>query len=185
MKKSVIWASVGCVILTLAVVFGLVPMESLLMVPFMIGITYSYPDTGRSWQDNARVFYLTRTITILAATTAGDIWQALNIPAGTLVKNVKCIIVTAGVGTTFNFDIGDGDDDNGWDDAIDAKGTADTVTASLEATDAYGPGKYYATADTIDVKTAVATSVTGAAVIKIVAECVDMTTALGGGTVSS
>lgn len=175
--------------LSLAIVvfiaFGFLPIESLLAAPLMFGATtYTFPDTGRNWQDNARPFFMTRTVVIPATAGAADIWQALSIPVGTLVTSVKCIIVSAGAGGDFTIDIGDGSADNGWDDAIDATAAANTVTASLEATDAYGKGKYYAAADTIDVKVATATITTGATV-KIVAECIDMLNNLGGSTVSS
>ncbi len=39
----------------------------------------------------------------------------------------------------------------GYDDAVNFNASANTATKMLEATDAYGAGRYYASADTIDI----------------------------------
>ncbi len=135
--------------------------------------TTSYNSTARNWQDSEKEYWLSRQLTVPANTVANDVFQALLIPAGTLVTQVKVIIITAGAGTTFTVDVGDDAGANSWDAAIDLKGTANTVYSSLEATDAYGPGKYYSAANTIDIKTNTATSVTGACTLIITACCID------------
>jgi len=81
---------------------------------------------------------------------SGDTIQALNIKAGTYVEKVCTRIITA-EGGTLTFDIGDATDPNGWNDAVDGNAAATTVTKTLEATDPYGAGKYYAADDTIDI----------------------------------
>jgi len=81
---------------------------------------------------------------------AADVVQALKVGIGMVVTKVTLKIDTAEGGTSTN-DIGDGDDPNGYDDAVDFNAAANTITRSLEATDALGVGKYYAAADTIDI----------------------------------
>jgi hypothetical protein len=82
--------------------------------------------------------------------SASDVVQALKVGAGMLITGVWVKITTAEGGTSTN-DIGDGDDPNGFDDAVDFNASADTVTSDIKGTDAYAGGKYYAAADTIDI----------------------------------
>ena len=91
--------------------------------------------------------------TLSFATTnvdASDVVQALKVGVGMLVTDVWVKVDTAEGGTSTN-DIGDGTDPNGFDDAVNFNAAAGTVTKSLEATDAYGVGRYYGAADTIDI----------------------------------
>jgi len=97
--------------------------------------------------------------------SSADIIQCINVDEGTLVTKVYCLIVVADSSGTI--DIGDDDDENGWDDNVDITATAGTVTTSLEATDPYVGGHYYSSADTIDVLVNTASLVTGKFLIAI------------------
>lgn len=89
-----------------------------------------------------------------------DIGQLLNIPAGFWMERfgIRLDLVEGATATAV---FGDGADPNGWlATAVDLDGTADDFFQSgkvlAEATpntflDLYHPGKYYATADTIDI----------------------------------
>ena len=81
--------------------------------------------------------------------SSADIIEAIKIPAGAFLMDCFCYINTA-EGATMTFDIGDGTDPNGCDDAVDGNATAGTESKMLEA-DPYGKGKYYSAADTIDI----------------------------------
>lgn len=84
--------------------------------------------------------------------------EIINVPAGTFVAKVSYNVLTADTGSsTRTFDIGDGADPDGWADGIDAKTLAHGVLAPAltEGTPntqiGFGiSGKFYATADTID-----------------------------------
>lgn len=80
--------------------------------------------------------------------SAADVIQALKVGKGMLVSNVRTLITTAEGGTA-TCDVGDGDDPNGYNDAADLNAAAGVIEVNLEA-DAYGEGKYYSAADTID-----------------------------------
>ena len=103
--------------------------------------------------------------------TGGDVVQLLDIPAGTIVKNVGIYIYSAwstSGATCPGVTIGDGSDANGWLLDVDFGPTASGVSASSGNTtyDTYKTaagvttlvrpayyklgGKYYSTADTID-----------------------------------
>lgn len=78
------------------------------------------------------------------------VWEAISIPAGTVVKNVGIVCLTA-EGGTLTVEVGDtGVDPNGYIAAFDGN-VANGMIQSLSAATAYVTGKYYATADTIDV----------------------------------
>lgn len=80
---------------------------------------------------------------------ASDVVQVLKIPAGALVTKVSVVMLTP-EDSTSTATVGDAADPNGWDASIDLEGAANTTYTSAEA-DAFGlAGKYYATADTID-----------------------------------
>jgi hypothetical protein len=113
--------------------------------------------------------------TLSFATTnvsAADVVQALKVGIGMLITGVWVKITTAEGGTSTN-DIGDGDDPNGFDDAVNFNAAANTVTSDIKGTDAYAGGKYYAAADTIDI---VPDNDLDTAVIEIVAAYVRLTT---------
>lgn len=80
---------------------------------------------------------------------SGDVIQCINVVEGMFITDAFLIVVVAEGGAA-NVDVGDGSAVNGFDDAVSINSTAGTVTKSLEATDAYGVGRYYTGADTID-----------------------------------
>ncbi len=84
-----------------------------------------------------------------------DVYQLLAIPANTLVTGVHIKWLTAAVATSGTIDVGDGAGTASWDGAVDTKTTAGTFTHSTVGTDAYAvaasQGKFYASADSIDV----------------------------------
>jgi hypothetical protein len=91
---------------------------------------------------------------------SADTLQLIDIPAKTLVKSVHLVILTA-EDSTLTCNLGDGDNTDGWIKGapINLESSANTVFSSGHILvgdtlsvhdDAYHPGKYYATADTID-----------------------------------
>lgn len=83
--------------------------------------------------------------------SATEHWQALKIPAGTIVHSVGAVILTA-EGATMTIDIGDTNVD-GYLDGVDGNvANACYTSTQYESTqNAYDGGKYYSSADTIDV----------------------------------
>ena len=80
---------------------------------------------------------------------SGDIWQAITVPAGSIVVAVGAVILTA-EGGTLTIDVGDGDDADGY--LNDASGnSAGASYSSINGTLAYSGGRYYSAEDTIDV----------------------------------
>ena len=136
------------------------------------GGTGGLPDNGRN-----QVSVISRTIDFSVDEAAqNDVFEVLYIPAKTLVLGVQYQVLTA-EGGTLTFDIGDGDDVDGYIDGANGNtlgsgfttlsltaGTPDTVTG-------YSNGKYYAAADTIDIKLLNAAD---AAVITVTAVCVEL-----------
>lgn len=122
------------------------------------------------------VFKATHDLTAGAITQA-NIYQVLAIPANVLVKAVKILWVTPAVGTTLTIDVGDGAGSNSWDASVDGKTTAGAWTHSAVGTDAYAAaaarGKFYSSADSIDMVMTTATSITAGPKFTIFAECVD------------
>lgn len=98
---------------------------------------------------NEYVFVSTLLDFTVKAGAAADVVQALKIPAGALVDEVFCVVKTA-QGATCTATVGDGADADGWDASVNLNAAANVTTSALEGTDAYAVGKYYATADTID-----------------------------------
>ncbi len=84
--------------------------------------------------------------------SATETWQALSVPAGAIVHEVGAVILTA-EGATMTIDIGDGDDADGYLDGINGNSASLTKSSrEYESTqNAFDGGKYYASADTIDV----------------------------------
>lgn len=86
----------------------------------------------------------------ISSITAADVIQLIPVQEGMLITRVSAMIVVAEGANALGFDLGDGSAVNGFDDAVSLNATAGTITRSLEATDAYGIGRYYTAADTID-----------------------------------
>ena len=85
----------------------------------------------------------------LTALTSGDILEVIRVPANTLVTNVALNVTTA-EGGTLTVDVGDGSNDDGYIDGVNANATAAYITVA--GTDAYEQGRFYTAADNIDVK---------------------------------
>ena len=85
----------------------------------------------------------------LTALTSGDILEVIRVPANTLVTNVALNVTTA-EGGTLTVDVGDGSNDDGYIDGVNANATAAYITVA--GSDAYEQGRFYTAADTIDVK---------------------------------
>jgi len=80
----------------------------------------------------------------------GDTVQCLNIPAGAFVTRVGLLVITV-EDSTLTCTVGDGVDPNGWDAAVNLESLGMTQNDLDASTDAYGEGKYYGSADTVDV----------------------------------
>jgi len=106
---------------------------------------------------------------------AGDILNVISLPA-------KCYVVAAGIdvttaeGATQTFDLGDGTDPDGYLDGVDGNAVASYAPSQVlaEATPntvvGYSFGKYYASADTIDI---VCVNACDTAVVRVWAIVVD------------
>jgi hypothetical protein len=79
----------------------------------------------------------------------GDILEVIRVPAKTLVLAVGLDVTTA-EGGTCTIDVGDGATVDGYLDGVNANTVASYC--STLAAEAFDGGKYYAAADTIDVK---------------------------------
>ena len=85
---------------------------------------------------------------------AGDIYQLLKIPAGMMVHDVGIIVLTV-EDSAATLDVGDGNVADGWLDGVNAAVLGSSNTGaynSLNDASEYKGGKYYSSADTIDVK---------------------------------
>ena len=109
------------------------------------------------------------------ALTSGDVLEVIQLPAKTYVMAVGLDVTTA-EGGTLTIDIGDGTTADGYLDGVDAN-TVASYASTLALTEGapntvtgYSAGKYYAAADTIDVKTVNAAD---AAVMRLWALVVD------------
>jgi len=84
--------------------------------------------------------------------TAAEDIGVYAIPKNTIVRRVRTNVITASTDTTATIDIGDDDDDDGFDSAVDI--TSDSTNAiTIDGTDAYGTtgGNFYSSNDTLDV----------------------------------
>lgn len=106
-----------------------------------------------------------------AALGAGDVLEALPIPAKTMVLKVGADVTTT-EGGTLTLDVGDGTDPDGFLDGVNANAVAGYSSAAVTLVEgapntlspAYAFGKYYGAADTIDVVTV---NVADAAVVRV------------------
>ena len=107
---------------------------------------------------------------------ASDVAEMLNIPAQTLVSRVYWQVLTA-EGATLTFDVGDGAGATGFLSGKNGNSVANGISAlaltagSPNTVTGYTGGKYYDTADTLDIT--VHNTCTKAK-IRIVAVCVDL-----------
>ena len=117
-----------------------------------------------------------RAAASLTALAGGDILTALHIPAKTMVLEVGLDVTTA-EGGTLTIDVGDGTDPDGYLDGV-AGNAVGSFSTSLVLTEAapntvlgLSNGKYYAAADTIDIKTVNAADAAVMRLWAVVADC--------------
>ncbi len=97
-----------------------------------------------------------------------DVVQALKIPAGFFMTGYKALVLTA-EGEACVATVGDTTGVAAWDAQLNLNSASATVAqASLEATDTWGKGRYYATATTIDL--VIATNTANVAKVWIAAQ---------------
>jgi len=107
---------------------------------------------------------------------ANDILEVMPIPAKTYVMQVGLDVTTA-EGATCTVDVGDATDPDGFLDGVNANTAASYATALVLAEAApntvlgYSNGKYYAAADTIDIKTINAADAAVMRLWALVADC--------------
>jgi hypothetical protein len=86
------------------------------------------------------------------AIQANDVFQLIDVPANTFVIGVRAAVLTA-EGGTCTFDVGDGVTADGYHDGLDGNdATVNVFSFNATTTEAFGVGKYYSAADTIDLK---------------------------------
>lgn len=102
----------------------------------------------------------------LTSCVSGDVVQAINIPAKTLVRSVTLFVETAGTSTVT---VGDGDSAAGWQASTSIASSGAKLVDITGAAPFALQGKYYASADTIDVTCAVSQTT---AKLRLVAEMV-------------
>jgi len=115
-------------------------------------------------------FILENTIDLDALNvSSGDTVQALPVKEGMRIPIVETEIVTpSDAATSATADIGDGDDADGFDAAVDLKASAGTIVCTAIGTDAYGAsGKRYTGSDTIDITVTYSGAVTVKGKVKI------------------
>src|SRR5512137_1898333 len=82
----------------------------------------------------------------------GTTVQAIDVPAKTLVTEVVFLVTEAFTGGTPSIDVGDGDDADGCVDTLDVtEGTIGSYRGGATNSPLSITGKYYPSADTIDV----------------------------------
>ncbi len=107
---------------------------------------------------------------------ANDILEVMPIPAKTYVMQVGLDVTTA-EGGTCTVDVGDAADPDGFLDGVNANTAASYATAlalaeaSPNTVVGYSNGKYYAAADTIDIKTVNAADAAVMRLWALVADC--------------
>ena len=105
--------------------------------------------------DGDALWYLSKELDL---TSTAAVYPVFNVPAGAYVLEVKVLVTTVIVAGSMDIDIGDGDDADCYVDGWD--GTAGSITGnsihsfgiSSSATEVgVFTGKYYSSADTIDI----------------------------------
>jgi hypothetical protein len=86
-----------------------------------------------------------------SAVALNDVTQLISIPAGAFVLSVAAKVTTV-EGGTCTFDIGDGATVDGYLDGVDGNTSANVQSFTADTTEAFGAGKLYTAADTIDLK---------------------------------
>jgi hypothetical protein len=105
--------------------------------------------------DVADIIASDATMAAAGKIAATDTIKAINVPDDTLVLGTVTRVMTACTDTTATVDVGDGDDVEGFDAAVDITAAAGTNGWTNNDADAYSmqiaSGKVYSAADTIDV----------------------------------
>lgn len=86
-----------------------------------------------------------------SALATADVFELISIPAGAFVITVAAKVTTV-EGGTCTFDVGDGATVDGYLDGVDGNTSANTQSFTADTTEAFGAGKLYTSADTIDLK---------------------------------
>jgi hypothetical protein len=146
-------------------------------VDLTVGGTSGYPAVKKGG-----LYRITKTVDFNANNEGGanrsaaDVLQLIDVPANTNVLAVGYVVETA-EGGTLTFDLGDGDDVDGYVDGADGNAAGGGVS-SLALTEGapntitgYSNGKYYSAADTIDM---VVNNDADAAKITVVAFLMDL-----------
>ena len=110
----------------------------------------------------------------LDLTSTAGVYPVINIPAGTYVLGVQILVTSAITAGSMDIDVGDGDDADryadAWAAATGALALGSVIDCPCGGVDGRGvtSGRYYATADTIDVDI---NTVAGAGKIKLLVHC--------------
>ena len=101
------------------------------------------------------------TIVKGAAIATNDVFQLISIPAGAFVIGVAVTLITA-EGGVCTFDIGDDATVDGYHNGLDGNGAIGVFSFDTDGTmtEAFGNGKFYAAANTIDLKLITGTAAT-------------------------
>lgn len=102
------------------------------------------------------------------ALTGGDVIEAMPLPAKSSVLAVGLDVTTA-EGATLTVDVGDGTDPDGYLDGVD--GNAVASYATLDGATGYATGRYYGSADTLDVTIVNAADTAVMRLWAVVADC--------------
>ena len=151
---------------------------------FNKGTAAAYPDNGTravvklAVELDFAAITAARTAAGATALAGGDVLEVLRLPAKTQVLAVGLDVTTA-EGGTLTIDVGDGDDPDGYLDGVNANTIAgyssSQVTLVEGAPNTLSPalpwGKYYASADTIDVKIVNAADTAVMTVWALVVDC--------------
>lgn len=102
------------------------------------------------------------------ALAGGDVIEAMPLPAKSSVLAVGLDVTTA-EGATLTVDVGDGTDPDGYLDGVD--GNAVASYATLDGATGYATGRYYGSADTLDVTIVNAADTAVMRLWAVVADC--------------
>jgi len=115
----------------------------------MATIDYTATQTYTEFPGGNVAMYMNEVDYSVTNLTGSDIGQVLAINAGDLVWDFRTRLQTLEGGVATG-DMGDTDDSNGYDDAVDFDATAGDFFATTKGTDAYALGRLYTSDDTID-----------------------------------
>lgn len=86
-----------------------------------------------------------------SALALNDVFELITVPAGAYVLSVACKVTTV-EGGTCTFDVGDDATVDGYLDGVDGNTLANVQSFTADTTEAFGAGKLYTAANTIDLK---------------------------------